>query len=43
LIYNINNPRLKDLIKIPIQNGWPVLIEGIENEVDPMFDPILEK
>ena len=43
LIYNINNPRLKDLIKLPIDSGYPLLIEGIENEVDPMFDPILEK
>lgn len=43
LIYNINNPKLKDYIKFPIENGLPVLIEGIENEVDPMFDPILEK
>ena len=23
--------------------GWAVLIESIENEVDPMLDPILEK
>lgn len=30
-------------MKIPLENGWPVLIESIENEVDPMLDPILEK
>ena len=23
--------------------GYPVLIESIENEVDPLLDPILEK
>jgi dynein heavy chain len=23
--------------------GYPVLIESVENEVDPMLDPILEK
>jgi len=28
---------------MPLDEGWPVLIESIENEVDPMFDPILEK
>ncbi len=43
MIYNINNPKLKDNIKLPLMNGWPLLIEGIENEVDPMLDPILEK
>jgi len=30
-------------LKVPLENGWPVLIESIENEVDPMLDPILEK
>ena len=43
LIYNINDPKLKDGMKFPLQEGKPLLIEGIENEVDPMFDPILEK
>jgi dynein heavy chain len=43
LVFNINNPSLKDRIKIPLQEGWPVMIEGIENEVDPMLDPLLEK
>jgi len=30
-------------LKIPLQEGYPVLIESIENEVDPLIDPILEK
>lgn len=30
-------------MKIPLGEGFPVLIESIENEVDPMLDPILEK
>jgi dynein heavy chain len=34
---------LKDALKWPLQEGFPVLIESIENEVDPMLDPILEK
>jgi dynein heavy chain, axonemal len=43
LIININNPSLKDRLKIPLQEGWAVMIDGITNEVDPMLDPILEK
>jgi len=26
-----------------LSEGWPVLIESIENEIDPFLDPILEK
>jgi hypothetical protein len=37
------NPNLKDKLKMPLENGYPVLIEQIENEVDPLLDPILEK
>lgn len=43
LIISINNPSLKDKLKLPLQEGWAVMIDGIENEVDPMLDPILEK
>jgi len=39
----LNHPSLKDALKLPLQEGWPVLIESIENEVDPMLDPLLEK
>ena len=42
-IFSMNNPNLKDLLKIPLQDGCPVMIENIENEVDPMLDPVLEK
>ena len=28
---------------MPLQEGWAVIIEGIDNEIDPMLDPILEK
>jgi dynein heavy chain len=42
-ILTLNNPNLKDRLKMPLDEGWPVLIESIENEVDPMLDPILEK
>lgn len=42
-IFTLNNPNLKDALKFPLMEGYAVLIESIENEVDPMLDPILEK
>jgi dynein heavy chain len=42
-IFTLANPRLRDDLKFPLQDGIPVLIESVENEVDPMLDPILEK
>jgi dynein heavy chain len=42
-IFTLNHPSLKDALKFPLSEGWPVLIEQIENEVDPILDPILEK
>ena len=41
--YTLANPNLKDRLKVPLQDGCPVIIENIENEVDPMLDPLLEK
>lgn len=43
MIFNINHPNLKDMLKFPLQEGMAVMLEGIENEIDPMLDPILEK
>jgi len=42
-IITLSHPNLKDALKFPLQEGFPVLIESIENEVDPMLDPILER
>jgi dynein heavy chain len=42
-ITTLNNPNLKEALKWPLQEGLPCLIESIENEVDPMLDPVLEK
>jgi len=42
-IYTLTNPNLRDCLKFPLQEGSPVLIENVENEVDPMLDPLLEK
>jgi hypothetical protein len=39
----LNHPSLKDALKFPVMEGYAVLIEQIENEVDPILDPILEK
>jgi len=43
LIITLAHPNLRDFFKIPLQEGFPVLIENVENEVDPMLDPMLEK
>ena len=43
LITTLSNPRLRDDLKLPLEDGLPVLIEAVEHEVDPMLDPILEK
>jgi len=43
LIINLQVPNLKDALKFPMMEGLPLLIESIENEVDPMLDPLLEK
>jgi len=42
-VFTLSTPNLKDHLKVPLQDGCPVMIENIENEVDPMFDPLLEK
>ena len=42
-IFTLSNPNLRDALKIPLMEGMPVLIENVENEVDPMLDPLLEK
>jgi len=39
----LSHPDLKNALKWPLSEGFPCLIESIENEVDPMLDPILEK
>jgi len=43
LIFTLNHPNLKEAIKLPLQEGYACMIENIENEVDPMLDPLLEK
>jgi dynein heavy chain len=42
-VITLNVPNLRESLKMPLENGYPVLIESIENEVDPLLDPGLEK
>lgn len=42
-VINLNVPNLRESLRMPIEMGWPVLIEAIEHTVDPLLDPILEK
>ena len=43
-VTTISHPKLKDLyLKHCMEEGKTLIIEGIENEVDPILDPVLEK
>ena len=41
-ICTLAHPKFKDwFLKYCLENGKALLIEGIENEVDPILDPVL--
>lgn len=43
-VTSLSHPKFKDqFLKFCMENGKPLIIENIENEVDPMLDPVLEK
>lgn len=43
-IVALTHPKFKDnFLKFCMEEGKTLVIEGIENEVDPMLDPVLEK
>ena len=43
-ITTLNHPKFKDMfLKVCMEDGKCLIIENIENEVDPMIDPVLEK
>lgn len=43
-ICTLTHPKFKDwFLKFCLENGKTLVIEGIENEVDPILDPVLEK
>jgi dynein heavy chain len=42
-ITTLGNPRLKDQLELTMGEGLCLIIENVENEVDPMLDPVLDK
>jgi len=42
-VTTLNNKALKDQIEFTMGEGLCMVIENVENEVDPMMDPVLEK
>jgi len=39
----LSNPRFRDnFLKFCMEGGHTLIIENIENEVDPIIDPVLE-
>jgi len=39
----LSNPKLRDQLEFCMENGSPLLVEGVVKELDPMLDPVLEK
>ena len=39
----INDPKLKDKLELCMQDGLALIVVGVEEEIDPMLDPVLEK
>lgn len=39
----LSNPRLRDQLEFCMENGKPLVVEGVTKDVDPAFDPVLEK
>ncbi|KAL0485016.1 ODA2, partial [Acrasis kona] len=42
-IARLSDSRLRNVLEECMENGYPLIIENIEEEVDPMLDPVLEK
>ena len=39
----LNNPKLKDALEFAMSEGKALIIVGVEEELDPLLDPILER
>eukprot|EP01029_Cantina_marsupialis_P005375 TRINITY_DN157_c1_g2_i1.p1 TRINITY_DN157_c1_g2~~TRINITY_DN157_c1_g2_i1.p1 ORF type:complete len:3733 (+),score=1529.44 TRINITY_DN157_c1_g2_i1:1436-11200(+) len=39
----INSPKLKDQLEFAMAEGKSLIVAGVEEEIDPMLDPVLEK
>ena len=42
-ILNQNHKMFRQIMEDCLENGTPVLIEDVEEELDPVLDPVLEK
>ena len=42
-LVELSDPKLKDKLELCMSNGKSLIIVGVEDEIDPMFDPVLEK
>ena len=42
-VTNLNEKRFRDILEESMSYGLPMLIENIEEELDPVLDPVLEK
>lgn len=40
---SVSDPKLKDKLEACMGDGMTLIITGVEEEIDPMFDPVLEK
>lgn len=39
----LSNPKIRDQLEFCMENGKPLIVEGVTKDVDPAFDPVLEK
>jgi dynein heavy chain, axonemal len=39
----LNDTKLRDKLEFCMSDGRALIILGVENEIDPMLDPVLEK
>ena len=42
-LVNLSDPKLKDKLEFCMGDGKSLIIVGVEDEIDPMLDPVLEK
>jgi len=42
-LVNLSDPKLKDKLEFCMSDGKSLVIVGVEDEIDPMLDPVMEK
>ena len=40
---DLSDPKLKDKLEFCMGDGKSLVIVGVEDEIDPMLDPVMEK